>query len=448
MITCRTKTHGHCNHLPHREANMEPNNRPAKRPRLQGPDGFQVTKNKSKPTYKPPPPFVSSFDPPKTRPATHLVPDDKQEKSKDSTRVRPRSQNLFTAELPDFGDTSLGREAKGKEISVRSTGNHKRPNPFITTSNAKADTSRVPIVKRLTITPSESASVHPPPIPRQKPHSAPFRPLKPPSFVISAPANASSSKPRSFSILKPPPRPQPTTKAIVLKPLAPPSFALFPPKKSLTNMKPISSFAINPTKDGAGAELLSLFLQQHGHSFVTPFEREIQRGIGLSPRKNKSAKGKFVRGGLAGRAQHLISGTKTDYTLWCLQLKQKLSSASPSAPTLSCDLRLHILRVLPLPTKTPTPTRVHVAVCRISSRHRFANITDLRDQCYVVLFPHVVEPSRNFEEGKDVLAWTPWYKASLSAVVPREVLGSISVEPLIPPRSVIIVPRWHIMQTD
>ncbi|KAG1875810.1 hypothetical protein F4604DRAFT_1955185 [Suillus subluteus] len=430
---------------------MGPDNRPAKRPRLQGPDGFQVTKNTSKPAYKPPPPFVSSFDPPKAGPSTKL-PDDKQAKSKDSTHVRQRPQNPFTAELPDFGDTSLGREAKGKEkeISVRPAGNRKRPIPFITADNAVPDTSRAPIVKHLTISPSESASVHPP-ISRQKPHSAPFRPLqplKPPSFIISAPANASSSTPQSFSILKPPPRPQPTTKAIVLKPLAPPSFAPFPPKKSSTNMKPISSFAINPIKDGAGAELLSLFLQQHGHNFVTPFEREIQRGIGLSPRKNKNAKGNLVRGGMAARAQHLISGTKTDYTLWCLQLKQKLSSASPSAPALSCDLRLHILRVLPLPTKTPTPTRVHIAICRISSRHRFANITDLRDQCYVVLFPHVVEPSRNFEEGKDVLAWMPWYKAMLSQVVPREVLGGLSVEPLMPPRSVMIVPRWHIMQAD
>ncbi|KAG1736204.1 hypothetical protein EDB19DRAFT_1637907 [Suillus lakei] len=297
--------------------------------------------------------------------------------------------------------------------------------------------------------------MQPPPISREKPYSASLQllqPLKPPSFIISAPENASSSKPRSFSILKPPPRPQPTTKAIVLKPLAPPSFAPFPTKSSSTNMKPISSFAINPTKDGAGAELLSLFLQQHGHNFISPFEREIQRGIGLSPRKNKSAQGKFIRyvrfGGMAARAQHLISGTKTDYTLWCLQLKQKLSSASPSAPTLSCDLRLHILRVLPLPTKTPTPTRVHIAVCRISSRHRSTNVADLRDQCYVVLFPHVVEPSRNFEEGRDVLAWTPWYKAMLSTVVPREVLGSLSVEPLMPPRSVIIIPRWHIMQAD
>ncbi|KAG1803185.1 uncharacterized protein BJ212DRAFT_1396588 [Suillus subaureus] len=450
---------------------MEPNNRPAKRPRLQGPDGFQATKNTSKPAYKPPPPFVSSFDPPKARSSTK-VPDDKQDKSKHSIHVRQRPQNPFTAELPDFGDTSLGREAKGKEkeVSVRLTGNRKRPNPIITANNAGSDISRTPIVKRLIIAPSESASVHPP-ISRQKPLSAPLRPLqplKPPSFVISASANASSSKPRSFSVLKPPPRPQPNTKTIVLKPLAPPSFAPFPSKKLSTNMKPISSFAINPTKDGAGAELLSLFLQQHGHNFVTPFEREIQRGIGLSPSKNKSAKGKFVRyvrvsrghwpivteardtnsGGMAARAQHLISGTRTDYTLWCLQLKQRLSSASPSAPTLSCDLQLRILRVLPLPTKTPTPTRVHIAICRISSRHRFANITDLRDQCYVVLFPHVIEPSRNFEEGRDVLAWMPWYKAMLSPVVPKEVLGGLSVEPLMPPRSVIIVPRWHIMQAD
>ncbi|KAG1858895.1 hypothetical protein F4604DRAFT_1170279 [Suillus subluteus] len=132
------------------EGNMEPNNRPAKRPRLQGLDGFQVTKNTSKLAYKFPPPFVPSFDPPKARPSTN-VPDDKQEKLKDSTRVRQRPHGPFTAELPDFGDTSLGREAKGKEkeISVRPAGNRKRPNPFITVSDAGADTSRTPVVKRL-----------------------------------------------------------------------------------------------------------------------------------------------------------------------------------------------------------------------------------------------------------------------------------------------------------
>ncbi|KAG1728847.1 uncharacterized protein EDB91DRAFT_1160555 [Suillus paluster] len=426
---------------------------PAKRPRLQGPDGFQVTKTKSKPAYKPPPRFVSAFDAPKAGPSTK-VPDDKQEKTKNSVRVRERPLNPFTAELPDFGDTSLGCGAKGKEkekeSSVHPAGNRKRPNPFTTANDAKADTSRLSIVKRPTLA-SSKASAHNPPISRQKPHSAPLRPLKPPSFTISAPENASSStKPLSFSILKPPllALPQPTTKAVILKPLAPPSFAPLPSKKSLTNMKPISSFATNPTKDGAGAELLSLFLQQHGHNFVSPFEREIQRGIGLSPRKNKNTNGKFIRGGLAGRAHHLISGTKTDYTLWCLQLKQKLSSASASAPIPSCDVRLRILRVLHLPMKTPTPTRVHLAVCRISSRHRSESIGDLRDQCYVALFPHVVEPSRNFEEGRDVLAWRPWFKAMLSSVVPREILGSLSVEPLMPPRSIIIVPRWHMMQAD
>jgi len=131
---------------------------------------------------------------------------------------------------------------------------------------------------------------------RQKPLSAPLRTLKPPSYVVSAPAKASSStKPLSFSILKPPPFPQLPTKAVILKPLAPPTIEPSFLKKPSTNMKAISSFATDPTKDGAGAELLSIFLQQHGHSFVSPFECEMQRGIGLSPRKNKSAKGKFRR---------------------------------------------------------------------------------------------------------------------------------------------------------
>jgi len=87
---------------------------------------------------------------------------------------------------------------------------------------------------------------------------------------------------------------------------------------------------------------------------------------------------------------------------------------------------------------------VHLAVCRLSSRQRLANIGDLTDQCYVVLFPH---GNQNFEEGRDVLVWTPWFKAMLSNV-PRETLASLSVEPLMPPRSVIVTHRWHIMQAD
>jgi len=109
-------------------------------------------------------------------------------------------------------------------------------------------------------------------------------------------------------------------------------------------------------------------------------------------------------------------------------------------------MRFRILRVLPLPVRTPTPTGVHLAVCRVSSRHKLASVGDLTDQCYVMLFPHVTGPIREFEEGRDVLAWRPWFKAVLTSVVPSDILETLSVEPLMPPRSVIMAPRWHIMR--
>ncbi|OAX40764.1 hypothetical protein K503DRAFT_855135 [Rhizopogon vinicolor AM-OR11-026] len=421
--------------------------RPVKRPRLKGPDGFLVMK---KPAYKSSPTFVSSFDAVPI-PSTE---DDQRDKPNNLAHVRSlrrqeRPQIPFTTERPDFGDTSLGREAKGEEkaSSVRPAEYHQRLEKSATlANNIEPERSRVPILKRPNIDPSKSASVHIAPL-RQKPPSAPFRPLKPPSFVVSASVDAwSSTKPLSFSVLKPPPLPQPSTKAISLKPLAPPTFDPSFLKKPTTNMKAISSFATDPTKDGAGAELLSLFLQQHGHSFIPPLEREMQRGIGLSPRKNKDNKGKFKRGGLADRAQYLISCSKTDYTLWHRQLEQTLSSVSPAAPPPPYDMRFRILRVIPLPTKTSTPTSMHLAVCRISSRKKLASVGDLTDQCYAVLFPHLSGPSRNFEEGMDVLAWKPWFKVVIASVVPREALESLSVEPLMPPRSVVIAPRWHVMQ--
>ncbi|OJA09133.1 hypothetical protein AZE42_02308 [Rhizopogon vesiculosus] len=421
--------------------------RPAKRPRLKGPDGFLVTK---KPAYKPSSTFVSSFDA-APMPSTE---DDQREKPNNlahvrSLRRREHPQIPFTAELPDFGDTSLGRGAKGEEKAslVRPADFYQRLEKSATlANNTEPDRSCVPILKRPNIGPSKSASVHLAPL-RQKPPSAPLRSLKPPSFVVSAPANASSStKPSSLSILKPPPLPQPSTKAISLKPLVPPTFDPSFLKKPTTNMKAISSFATDPTKDGTGAELLSLFLQQHGHNFIPPLEREMQRGIGLSPRKNKDNKGKLKRGGLADRAQYLISCSKTDYTLWHRQLEQMLSSVSPAAPPPPFDMRFRILRVIPLPTKTSTPTSMHLAVCRISSRKKLVSAGDLTDQCYVVLFPHLSGPSQNFEEGMDVLAWKPWFKAVIASVVPKEALESLSVEPLMPPRIVVIAPRWHVMQ--
>jgi hypothetical protein len=139
--------------------------------------------------------------------------------------------------------------------------------------------------------------------------------------------------------------------------------------------------------------------------------------------------------------------SKTDYTLWHRQLEQTLSSASlASAPLPPYDMRFCILRVLPLLTKASTPISMHIAVCRISSRDKLASVGELTDQCYAVLFPQLSGPSRSFDEGRDVLAWKPWFKVIVDSVVPRETLESLSVEPLMPPRSVIIAPRWHIMQ--
>lgn len=261
--------------------------RPAKRPRLKGPDGFQVT-NSKKFVHKHPPSFVSSFGAPKSS-INDL--DGNREKSKTSIRSpRECPQTLFMTELPDFGDASrVRREAKGKEkaLSVRSA-DHCEPleKPSTAANDAEPGSSRAPIVKRPNVAPPKSASVHPPAILPQ---------MKPPSFVLGAPKNASSSTKPLSSILKPPLLHQPSnSKAIIMKPLAPPTLEpSFLKKKPSTDMKAISSFATDPTKDGAGAELLSLFLQQHGHDFVPPLEREIQRGIGLSPCKNKSSKGRF-----------------------------------------------------------------------------------------------------------------------------------------------------------
>lgn len=265
--------------------------RPAKKPRLQGPDGFQ----KPKPTscYKPPESitkFVSAFDspvkptaPPKSTPKKKLV----------SLATHDRPRNPFV----DF-DVPRELEAGPSKPSV-----HKRqPKPSSAAHPphaAKADKALPPlkVLKPPVFLPPAAAAPQTSKVePSHKTASASLSSLQPTLKLPPAP----SEKPRS--ILKPPPVPIPPSAkpSVPLKPLVPPPHPSHRPTSPNKPMKTILTTSVaqatDPTKEGAGAELLSLFLQQHGHNFTSSTDRELQRGVMVSPDKRSRGKDpKFVR---------------------------------------------------------------------------------------------------------------------------------------------------------
>ena len=251
--------------------------RPAKKPRLQGPDGFQ----KSKPTtrYKPPGSithFVSAFD----NPAKPTAP------KKISLVTHDRPRNPFVDfDVPSTPEAGPSKPSVPQRQSRQSTAAHPP-------RAAKAD-KPLPPLKLL----KPPVFLAPPAAPPQttKGPGASLSSLQP---TLKLPP-ASSEKPRS--ILKPPPVPIPSTKpSVPLKPLAPPPL---PEHRPTSPKKPLKTIlttnvaqATDPTKEGTGAELLSLFLQQHGHNFTSSTDRELQRGVMVSPDKRSRGKDpKFVR---------------------------------------------------------------------------------------------------------------------------------------------------------
>lgn len=257
--------------------------RSAKKPQLQGPDGFQKAKPTSR--YKPPESitkFVSAFDdlaPPKSPPRKKQV----------SVAIHERPRNPFVdLDVPREPEAGPSKPSVPKQQSKPSSSAH----PRRIASAEKA----LPPLKVL-----KPPVFLPPPAP---PHTtkvelasktavATLSSLRPTPKLPSAP----SEKPRS--ILKPPPVPS-TNPPVLLKHLAPPPLPECRPASPKKPMKTILTTnvaqATDPTKEGASAELLSLFLQQHGHTFTSSTDRELQRGVMMSPDKRSRSKDpKFVR---------------------------------------------------------------------------------------------------------------------------------------------------------
>ncbi|KAG6370718.1 hypothetical protein JVT61DRAFT_11104 [Boletus reticuloceps] len=431
--------------------------RPPKKPRLlQGPDGFAKPKPTSR--YKPPESitnFVSAFDNPVKSTAS-------------PSRNKPahdRPRNPFV----DF-DVPREPEAGPSKPSVpkRQLKHASFAHPPRT---AKADQDKpLPSLKVL----------HQPVFLPQTTNVAPSH--------KTAGATPSSLQPtlkppyeKPRSILKPPPLPIPplTKPSAPLKHLAPPPMPSHRPPSPVKPMKTIRTTnvaqATDPTKEGTGAELLSIFLQQHGHTFTSSTERERQRGVMVSPDKRSRTKDPtFVRyvveapvtshlpfthaslcsGGLAERVQHRMACAETDFVLWRRQVEHKRECGTQ----LTSDMALRILRVLDVahvPERSrfarAAGPRAGLALCRLTRRHALVS-GDLTLGTYVVLFRFgpthggrsAVSSVDLFEEGNDVMVWLPWHKVELvGAEACAGLLERVrALDTLTPPHSLLVVSRF------
>ncbi|KAI0920436.1 hypothetical protein AcV5_010167 [Taiwanofungus camphoratus] len=377
---------------------------PAKRPRLSSADGFA---RRGSPVKIPAPKFDSAFD---SSPGTSTtkLPSKASSRTSHLPRLNATCQANFTS---GFGDTSPIR-----------------PKPL----------SKIPARPSKLQWPDTSRHIAGP-AGAQK--STPLRVLEPPAWVPPKPHPVSEGSPtkkvtaltsrlpfplpsyetsaeRKTSIHQLHPRLITPPRSKKVQPLmkfpAPPLAAVAGSSRSVdTGMKTISTtnvaLATDPRSEGGSAELLSIFLQQHGHSFTDPTERELQRGLGQSPEKaSKSKKPRYIRGGLAEQASRQFAQSDTALSLWQTDMQR------PSSARIAPDLRLRIVSVS---TDTddvshhrpPYPPRLGIARCcsmnGLDPEERTV-LLNFGDPCSLILRTNKVD---DLQEGGELHLWRPWH---------------------------------------
>lgn len=257
------------------------------------------------------------------------------------------------------------------------------------------------------------------------------------------------------------PQPQPISpssrkKTTPLKSLPPP----FPTSSSSTHrtspsMKPISSTlvarAIDLTTQHGNAELLSVFLQHHGVDHVSPTDRELHRGLLASPEKGKGRPGntksglKFIRyllfflyrvrlrptvlcrGGLAERADHLLSRTHTALSLWRREMETEGGDLPRTRPKFKSapDLRLSIIRIIHhtssrQPRSGGPGQGIVIAICRLI--HPGFKPDEIMS---VLLNLSSPAPAK---EGSELYLWRPWYEVEVGVGANANVSVGIDVD--------------------
>ncbi|KAI8972548.1 hypothetical protein BD414DRAFT_581222 [Trametes punicea] len=219
-----------------------------------------------------------------------------------------------------------------------------------------------------------------------------FQPVLPPS----------KDPPRNLRPLQPPPPP-----------------AVGSPGPDPSKMKTISTtrvaVAMDPRMESGTDELLGIYLEQRAGNYVPPAERELQRGLGQSPEKaSKSKSAKFVRGGLAERAQHVYARHNTTLTLWYKDMElqeQRPQAHSRLAPDVSLTIVevLHTTSVATLQRSQSVP-RLCVARCLKTTQGKTEEegvvaVLDFGNSGSASARAHTLD---DIKEGKHLHVWRPW----------------------------------------
>jgi len=236
-----------------------------------------------------------------------------------------------------------------------------------------------------------------------------FTPRAPPPLHFQVTHSSKFTK-----IIEPPkipnPHPRPSTPP---RSLTTPNLTSFlspsrvPPRPS----KPVSSThiarATDVLTDSGRAELLGLTLTQHGVQPATPMEKEVRKGLEVTPRKPGGGKEiRYMRGGLAERASQMIGPNTTSLSLW---------RKSPPSPE-SAHMLVEIEQVLSSPKSPPQrgglATSICLARCRKSGE----------DRSILVLLTVPAHDAKNvpigsIKEGCSVALWEPLHEVEMELSV-------------------------------
>ncbi|KAI0056867.1 hypothetical protein BV25DRAFT_1995309 [Artomyces pyxidatus] len=275
----------------------------AKRPRLSAPDGF--AKSKAPPHSKiPAPVFVSAFS---------------------------------------TADTSA------KPVSTSSTSAFKpRALPAVSVTSAKPKSAPAREYRQLAVPPRPERDVQ---TPSSSKLTLPVPPPPPPAIVsrkntASAPAPTIPAKPiTARPVFAAPPPSTPPKRRTVRTPFDFKTTPHTPTSASAKVLKTISTtrFARSTdiSREDGTLEVLGLFLQQNGVEHTSAADREVARGLEVTPQK-PGVGARYMCGGLAELAHRTLSRDEMSLSLWAKEMETRSAHARPPAP----EVYFRVQRVL------------------------------------------------------------------------------------------------------
>ncbi|KAH8091847.1 hypothetical protein BXZ70DRAFT_952611 [Cristinia sonorae] len=413
------------------------NSRPTKRPRHE-PDGFASPTKPTQPVRLPA--FTSGFDPGSDQPTS------KPTTSRRSSPKRPRS-----IQQPSSRSSPANRPVKKLVAPLH---------PFVPDVDSPLTAPSTP----------RRPPPHPPvPFHRIRPHETPQR-KKP----VKREPPVSLKTIRHLAL----PDPQPSRELQPCKPPPVPAAKPLPVQRAQPISKTRVAQNMNPMSEDGASELFALALQGKTVEdvdldvvWVTREEKELARGLIVSPEKAAKARGKgsskYISGGLAENALRLFAASQTSVRLWDARhsnnhkkpdLRVRVlavlhTSASPSLNTrspaalhpLTTLARCHVLasadpqyaprlktKVIMIPFGTPQqePEMLQTEVCVLFRVDRY----DLTGG---------VPLAKRIREGVEVGVWERWM------TVPVEMLGGLGEgENVVRKKEVLFCLRFAVVPSD